>query len=79
MIGTQNFFFAFGRVLHCWIECAIGITGVAMIFLLTKFRLAILGDVVTLTFCAAVHNYLCYHALIIPPVAYLPLPRISGG
>ena len=74
MIGTQNFFFAFGCVLNSWIKCAISITGVAVMFLLAKFRLAILDDVFTLAFWTAIDYYLSYHASIIAPVLYLPLP-----
>ncbi len=74
MVNTQNLSFAFGGVWNRRVEGPISATCLAMIFLLTSYRLAILDDVFTLTFRTAIYNYLSYHVSMIPSVRVLPLP-----
>jgi hypothetical protein len=44
-----------------------------------SFGLAILDNVCTLAFRAAIYNYLSYHASMIPSVKLLPLPLFHGS
>ncbi len=74
MVGTQNLSFPFGRVLNGWVERSIGVAHLAMILLPSGFSLAVLGNVCTLAFRAAIYNYLSYHVSMTPSVMLLPLP-----
>ena len=74
MICTQNLGFAFRRVSNGWVERSVSIAHLTMIFLPTRFSLAIFDDACALTFRTAVYISLSYHVSMIQSVPFLPLP-----